>query len=157
MREFIRFRHKVASALENAFGPVACFEHGPATPCTSIGCGVDHAHLHLVATKLDLRQGAARIAMGGLAWVPVNRLRTLSHYHAEGLAYLYLQQFGKSWICSPEIIESQLFRRVIATAVREPQKYDWKRHAFIPEVGKTLSIMTQANNVACTPAGCGAQ
>jgi ATP adenylyltransferase len=157
MREFILFRNRVASALENAFGPVACFEHGPATPCTSIGCGVDHAHLHLVATKLDLREGAARMAAGGLAWIPVDRLSILSHYHAEGLAYLYLQQFGKSWICSPEIIESQLFRKVIATAVREPQKYDWKRHCFIPEVAKTLSIMGQGKNVVYEPVGCSPQ
>jgi hypothetical protein len=69
---------------------------------------------------------------------------------------LYLHQFGKSWICSPEIIESQLFRKVIARAVGEPQKYDWKRHCFIPEVAKTLSAMEQGNNV-CLPDGCSAQ
>src|SRR5262245_16650287 len=35
MREFITFRDRVASALHKIFGPVAFFEHGPATPCTS--------------------------------------------------------------------------------------------------------------------------
>src|SRR5438874_13100152 len=38
MSEFVVFRDKVASALRNAFGPVAFFEHGPVMPCTSICC-----------------------------------------------------------------------------------------------------------------------
>jgi ATP adenylyltransferase len=151
MREFISFREMVASALHAAFGPVAFFEHGPVMPCTSIGCGVDHAHLHLVATTVNLRAGANRIAECALNWAPVNRPSTLSRYHAEGLPYLYVQQFGESWICSPETIESQLFRKVIAAAVRRPQKYDWKQHCFISEIDKTLSTL-QRGNVARIPA-----
>jgi len=137
--EFIMFRAAVAEALRSAFGPVAFFEHGPATPSTLIGCGVDHAHLHIVATSADLREGADRIATGALRWTSLDHMRALSNYHAEGLAYLYVEQFGNSFICSPETIESQLFRKVIASVVGEPSKYDWKQHCFRSAVEVTVS------------------
>jgi diadenosine tetraphosphate (Ap4A) HIT family hydrolase len=138
MREFVSFRDEVAFALGRAFGPVAFFEHGPSTPCTSIGCGVDHAHLHLVPTTVDLREGADRLATGALAWFELEGLPTLSRYHSAGLPYLYVNQFGRSWICTPETIESQLFRKVLAEAVGQPQKFDWKQHSFPAEVEETI-------------------
>ena len=148
MSEFVVFRDKVASALRNAFGPVAFFEHGPVMPCTSIGCGVDHAHLHLVATTLDLREGATQMAADGLDWARIDGLSALSRYHAEGLPYLYLQQSGKSWISSPETIESQLFRKVIAAAVGQPHKYDWRQDCFLSAVEKTLLEIRRWENAA---------
>jgi hypothetical protein len=96
---------------------------------------------------LDLREGADCTAAGALDWIPIHSLGTLSRYHAEGLAYLYLQQFGKSWICSPQIIESQLFRKVIAAAVRQPDKYDWRQDCFLSAVEKTLSEIRHRENV----------
>lgn len=148
MRELIDFREEVASALCAAFGPIAFFEHGPASPCSLIGCGVDHAHLHLVPTTLELRAGADRISSGALPWTNLDQLTTLSRYHAEGLPYLYLHQFGESWICSPDVIESQLFRKVIATAVGQPQNFDWKRHSFLSSIEETVLRLEHVNRAA---------
>src|SRR6266566_5391719 len=43
--ELLELRRVATKALSDSFGGVTCFEHGPAEPCTKVGCGVDHAHL----------------------------------------------------------------------------------------------------------------
>jgi diadenosine tetraphosphate (Ap4A) HIT family hydrolase len=39
---------KVAATISRKFGPPTAFEHGAVVPNSTFGCGVDHAHLHLV-------------------------------------------------------------------------------------------------------------
>ncbi len=44
----------VCERLQRIYGPVAVFEHGPAGEQHTVGCGVDHAHLHLVPVDFEL-------------------------------------------------------------------------------------------------------
>src|SRR5436309_13178572 len=51
--EFQEVKARVASALGAHCGSTICaFEHGPSQAGCSLGCGVDHAHLHLVPIEL---------------------------------------------------------------------------------------------------------
>src|SRR5258708_7514064 len=40
---------------------VVWFEHGATTSGHPVGCGVDHAHLHVVETQVDLLAGVKRL------------------------------------------------------------------------------------------------
>jgi hypothetical protein len=50
--------------------PVVAFEHGPSTEKHGTGCGVDHAHLHLVPTDCDLLASVRPFVPVSLNWRP---------------------------------------------------------------------------------------
>jgi diadenosine tetraphosphate (Ap4A) HIT family hydrolase len=62
LSELGEFLDEIVPFIESAYGPVSVFEHGPAIANSSVGCGVDYAHLHLVPTRCDLLAGAREIA-----------------------------------------------------------------------------------------------
>ena len=139
VHEMVELRRVAANSLCTQFGPVASFEHGPAEPSMSVGCGVDHAHLHLVATSVHLLDGARQIARQPLSWTPVQGLQATAGYHQRKLSYLYAElPNGESWVGTGPRIESQLFRRVIAAASGRTDAFDWKCHSFEPNVRQTI-------------------
>src|ERR1700678_2335133 len=53
---------RIAMGWRDLFGPLAWFEHGPAEARSSAGCGIDHAHMHLVPTgHFDLLREAREL------------------------------------------------------------------------------------------------
>ena len=114
----------VSRAVERAYGRVAAFEHGPSQPGLTVGCSVDYAHLHVLPAPTGLRAGADALCPG-IEWVARGGVR-----NAEGVAdapYLYCEQDGQAWFGKHPEIPSQLFRRVVASAVGQPGRYDWRR------------------------------
>lgn len=137
--ELLELRSVAARALRDSFGAVTFFEHGPAAPCTRVGCGVDHAHLHLVATEIDLLRGAAQISQSELDWKAVAGLEATADFHRRKLPYLYVERAnGEARIGTSSLIESQLFRRVIAAAHDLGGLFDWKLHPFERNVEDTI-------------------
>lgn len=120
------------------YGPPAFFEHGPAQPQQPVGCGVDHAHLHVVPTQCNLLDGARKI-LPSLDWSQVRNIRDTAELHLQGLPYLYLEQpLGKSFIATSLNIPSQLFRKVIAAHVGRPDGYDWRHFPEESNVRATI-------------------
>jgi len=111
-------------------------------PCVkreSVGCGVDHAHLHIVATSLDLLAGAKTTSQTRLQWRQVSGIQAAKPYVAEQMPYVFVQQArGDSWIGTASKIESQLIRKVIAAHAGRPGCWDWKTHPFENNVGETV-------------------
>ena len=139
MSELRDVRRLATRALVDQFGPVASFEHGPAEPRTSVGCGVDHAHLHLIATDVRLVDGARRITQEPLSWVPVDGLDATTLYHQRRIPYVYVElPDGKAWLGTSSNIESQLFRKVIAAASGRTDVFDWKCHSFEGNAHETV-------------------
>ncbi len=139
LHEMLELRRGAVESLRSRFGPVASFEHGPAEPTTSVGCGVDHAHLHLVATRVDLLDGTRQIVQEPLSWTPVAGLEATAAYHARRVPYLYVEFPNcKAWVGVGPRIESQLFRRVIAAASGRAEAFDWKCHSFETNVHQTI-------------------
>lgn len=138
-QEFIEIQETAAEALQDCFGPVSFFEHGAVRERESIGCGVDHAHLHIVATRLDLLAGAKTMTQTRLQWRQVAGIQAATPYVAEQMPYVFVQQARRdSWIGTASTIESQLIRKVIAAHVGQPDCWDWKTHPFENNVRETV-------------------
>src|SRR5215470_856542 len=45
--EMDRFKSDVCTVLAARYGELRVFEHGPSAALHKIGCGVDHAHVHI--------------------------------------------------------------------------------------------------------------
>ncbi len=137
------FVNAVGRRLRTKYGPVALFEHGAMKQDTAVGCGVDQAHLHLVPTQIPLLGGARDFAPQ-IVWHAEKDLNATRACQREGHAYLYLEQPLGSfpWVGTSRVIPSQLFRRVIARYLGEPEKYDWKSHPNLDNINATLAALT---------------
>lgn len=143
-REMRELSETAAEALRVSFGPVTFFEHGPTEPATSVGCGVDHAHLHVVASNVDLLGGARQIAQQPLSWSRVAGMQLTADYFRRRLPYLYVElPNGEVWLGTHSKIESQLFRKVIAAASGRADVFDWKCHSFEENVHQTVHTVEE--------------
>jgi diadenosine tetraphosphate (Ap4A) HIT family hydrolase len=118
-----RLVESVRTALEATGSRCVVFEHGLGAHPGQGGCGVSHAHLHVVAVP---RRLAALDPPAALNWTPhIGGLSALSS-HA-GNSYLYFcDQVGTSWIAHVTDLPSQFMRRWLAMELGET-KWDWTR------------------------------
>lgn len=123
-QELEETKELVASIVHDRFGEVAFFEHGPSQKGHQVGCGVDHAHLHVVPTECPLLVGAKKVS--DLQWTEVEGLRAAVGYFQHSAPYLYVEQSGSSYMAPAQDAPSQLFRRVIASHIGSPESFNWR-------------------------------
>jgi len=143
--EMLELRTLAADALYQVAGNVAFFEHGPSQPATTVGCGVDHAHLHLVSTDINLLAGARKISKSPINWERCSGIHVVQDYWNKKNPYLYVEQAGEAWIGTHSQIESQLFRKVIANGVGLTDCFDWKTHSFEENISKSIKAIDSLN------------
>jgi len=136
--EMQAMKEQVATVLMSRYGDVCAFEHGPSGPNCDIGCGVDHAHVHLVPLDFDLASAAIPFMPQGVSWSSAH-LYDCHTAFGRGKEYLYLEQpIGKGRIVTYGSMGSQLFRRAIATHLGIPQKFNWREHPKHDVVSATI-------------------
>lgn len=140
-RELCEIVEHTSSVFEQAYGRPTVFEHGPSKTGLGIGCGVDHAHLHLVPLDFSLRSATARSLERFRAnWVPsAEGLGSLKGLHELGRSYLYLAEPGASAVhCASDTLPCQFMRRVIAKECGLLEEYDYHTHPRQVSVVKTV-------------------
>jgi diadenosine tetraphosphate (Ap4A) HIT family hydrolase len=132
--ELERFVELVSSALRTAFGDPTLFEHGAVSENTTFGCGIDHAHMHLV--PLPRGFGLRRLAESAI------REPFLPHQDLGKGAYLRVREplddhFYSLVPRSPP--PRQFFRRVIwAASAWHGTGYDYDSSPCVDVVDLTI-------------------
>jgi len=138
------FRALVADYLERKYGSLCAFEHGPSRLTRQIGCGVDHAHLHLVPINFDLISAAHPFLPRNLVWKDSNLDECRSAF-VKGLDYLYVEQpLGHGRIAVHEEFGSQVFRKAIASHLQIPDQYSWREYPQFENIARTINILRVA-------------
>jgi ATP adenylyltransferase len=128
----------LCSALQGYYGQVCAFEHGPSRPSCEVGCGVDHAHLHVVPVSFDLATAAGAFLPEDAIWAKAN-LDSCRSAFGRGENYLYLEQpIGEGRIIIHQQLGSQLFRRAIAKQVGVLDKFNWREYPQFLNVSSTI-------------------
>lgn len=129
LQEELNLLRKFASlALHDCFGPLVLFEHGPAGPNQAVGCGVDHAHFHLVPTNGNIIDGLHTVFREHLQWKRAKGVQDAAILHMAKSSYLYVEQpLGQAFLTSHPRLGSQLLRKVVAAHVGREPFYDWRR------------------------------
>jgi diadenosine tetraphosphate (Ap4A) HIT family hydrolase len=121
--EFSAFVGSVAAKLGKK---VLYFEHGPVRPKTPIGCGVDHAHLHVLAFDGDFASSVKALAPA-LPWV-----RSAAPWTDDALrghSYLSFSENGSTWnTCVEPPPVRQFFRQAVALALGCPERFDYEAY-----------------------------
>lgn len=121
------------------------FEHGPAGADTVVGCGVDHAHLHVlinVPFSFDAF-AAASMTCSPVYWYPCPAAEAYAGLTASG-SYLLAGSNGNAMAAEHvEVVGSQFFRRIVADLVGRPDQWNYKTHAHIENIRRTISEFTR--------------
>lgn len=129
--------------LKDTFGVApTIFEHGASQNNQLVGCGIDHAHLHIVPLDFDLAEIATQhgiwsvLERGSKSLIPTE-LMSLS----ANRPYLYLRTPGNASLLSqPRPQVSQFFRRLIASQLGFGQnQFDYRVEAFEENCAITVS------------------
>jgi len=137
--EMMQLRQTVLSFAEGTYGDICAFEHGPHQENRSIGCGVDHAHLHLVPCSFDLLAAVQPFLPTDTIWKPATSADCAVAF-SEYQDYLYLEQpIGCGSIARHDEFSGQLFRRAIATRLGVSTDYNWRDFPQIQNVEATMT------------------
>ena len=140
---FLEFASQVSERVSRRYGNTIFFEHGPITTGSAMGCGINHAHLHIVPFKESISE---TILNGELIWseIPVSAIEdktALKDY------LLYSDDLLSSepivLLSTPHKPISQYFRMVLAekTGFMETANYRAHSHMDISiETHKQLAL-----------------
>lgn len=138
--ELLQIKEFVCEAVLECYGDVAVFEHGPSRLGQSVGCGVDHAHLHILPAPRSLIDDIPCVAEASLEWLPVDGMNSTQGYFLSGTPYLYVEQpLGNASIADATAAPSQLFRKVVAHQIGSPVRFDWRDHPIESNVVATVT------------------
>ena len=140
---------RIAQRLSCDAGRLIWFEHGSNRSGSATGCGVDHAHIHILLeptfTFPDFERQVGKSS--SLDWTRGfgNPYRSIEHgksYLVTGCANQYLLAQ------SVESAGSQYFRRIVATLSNKSSAWDYRTHPHLKNVAITVSHYLDAKRLA---------
>lgn len=136
-----RYLSVAMDLVESRFGKVLVFEHGTRSKNSSGGCGVRHAHTHLVpsggASFTEPPAGYEFEALDPEVW-----LSQLSLLHPDDDYMFYWPPGSRPLVAFDSSVPSQFLRKFTAS-ILETDEWDWRNHpslAGIDEVVEELKI-----------------
>jgi ATP adenylyltransferase len=124
--------------------PIVGFEHGPSAEQHGTGCGVDHAHLHLLPLDCDLLTYVRPFVSTSIDWKACN-WEDLAQAHTAGLDYLYVRQEGRTPLMAVcRDFGSQVFRKAVASFLSMDSHFSWREYPQIETVARTIGTVTNA-------------
>jgi len=132
--------------VQENFGPPTIFEHGPSQAGTTLGCGIDHVHVHVAPLKFSL-QKAVNDRFPRVKWQPlldISATRSLFELRTDYCFVKEPNEEGMYW-CSPPIGVTQIFRRAIAAELGIPDEFDYRTHTQLSNVIHTLAGLSQTS------------
>lgn len=123
------------SAVRDRFGSTVFFEHGAAGVNRTAGCGVDHAHLHVVPWVGNLRDQIAAVpGLEGFVWHRAGD-RPQSRDTED---YIWISDATGAWITYATELPSQVVRQAMSRALGL-EWWDWKSDYRLDRAAATLA------------------
>jgi hypothetical protein len=132
---------RLVSALRDSWPAAAdklvWFEHGPQQTGTTMGCGLDYAHIHvLIDPKFSLQEliATANIQEPTLSWraFSYDQLPSSERYLIAG----DLRRTYSATVSSA--LPSQFLRRVVAQISGKPERWDYRVWSHVRNIRTTL-------------------
>jgi hypothetical protein len=135
-----------SDVITRAYHSPTIFEHGPSEEGTDVGCGIDHAHLHLMPLQFSLvEQVKKNEELSGLTWSKCEGdLCQLQNLYRQRKPYLYIKDPGRESVYSiPERVSCQCLRRVVAHKLGIENEYDYNKFHFAINAERTINSLRE--------------
>jgi ATP adenylyltransferase len=134
---------RVAEELSPARTDLIWFEHGANVRGSTVGCGVDHAHLHVILSpKFSIDEfAAAALEASGRDWM---RVTAASAYDVLGSqeSYYAFGNLETAFVVRGANFGSQFFRKLVAALVNRPDEWDYNIYGGEDMVEATLTTIS---------------
>jgi ATP adenylyltransferase len=120
------------------------FEHGPNVTGTSVGCGIDRAHLHVIINPTFFMDAFVELAKEYFSgdWQKFEDMAACYDAIDPSSSYLALGRDDFSFMTqNVEGVGSQFFRKIIAELCGTPELWDYRTHEHLGNVEKTLAAL----------------
>lgn len=124
--------------VSQVYGDSVLFEHGAVRPNSAVGCGVDHAHIHVVPLASAGLLDDVKAACPLLHWTSAPSISDLAQLVPIGTPYLWLSTAEGADVGFGAEIGSQVVRRVIARRLGITHQYDWRAFPHEPTALATI-------------------
>jgi diadenosine tetraphosphate (Ap4A) HIT family hydrolase len=135
--EFENLVDHCVELVEAKFGAATLFEHGGYAG-SKIACGVDQAHIHIVPLPFDLLQLAKAKSNSAPSFHKEHFLPYQVNHEGE---YWYVSDQKQALIMDAVDGESQWFRKLIANATSQEDKWNYKKFPFHDRIDRTLATL----------------
>jgi len=139
--EFLSFTLDVKRHIESIYGNVIMFEHGANVEGSLTGCGVDHAHFHIVPSEPLLYKD---LNNSDLDWMNCTSSE-IAKVNAEDYLF-YAQSISEFSIeglyTRPQKATSQFFRKILAKKNGVEAVSDYKTHLHLDTSLKSYSRLS---------------
>jgi diadenosine tetraphosphate (Ap4A) HIT family hydrolase len=139
---FLSFAAETKRRIEDKYGATILFEHGASIEGSVTGCGVDHAHLHIVPFKQSIEN---RLRKENLTWheYAASKIEQIS-----GDYLFYIQDLDASGIkgvyAQPLEATSQFFRKILAEALNVKAVSNYREFPFLETSNRANEILATA-------------
>jgi len=137
--ECLDLMQELSSEIDRLWGiSPTMFEHGASYQGDLIGCGINHAHLHMAPLRHKISETikSSKVA-NNYSWQQINTSTPPFPTNDNRSYLLYSEPEGSISIAYPEKEISQYFRRIVADQMGIPERYDYKQHEFIDNAERT--------------------
>jgi diadenosine tetraphosphate (Ap4A) HIT family hydrolase len=142
--EIENFVTKIIELVTINFGPPIIFEHGIGYGKRG-GCGVNHAHLHVLPTNPDIAKRIQLIIFQDFRFSgAISLTEFLSHGETRDSYLLFGRHMKKIFYSYDETIPSQYVRKLIANEMGN-SSWDWENMSGWPDFINTYRILCQAD------------
>lgn len=140
--EFSGLLTSTHALVEERIGGAIMFEHGAAGFSRTAGCGVDHAHVHIVPTAIDVRGAIASLGeeFASYRW-------DRSAFQPDQIPahdYIWIHDPTGTWIHHTAHQPSQVVRRALAQQLQVPV-WDWKADHRLDTVALTRELLLSSS------------
>ena len=126
IQELIAIKSELRNIFNILFGKCVFFEHG-ALSCTAKGgsCS-DHAHLHIVAVDVDVKE---KFSEYGYDLVEISDYRDITKQKERNIPYLFYEnQDSQMYVADAPVVESQFIRKLIAKEINASERALWNEN-----------------------------
>ncbi len=144
--ELLSLKSYINCLLTDIYGPITIFEHGPHSEKLEIGCGIDHAHLHLVPLNFSLLSKATNASeLSDCIWHELQSLEQTANFYNSHKSFIFIEEPKcTTFCCTLNSATCQLIRKLIAKEIGIESKYDYRQHDFKENVISTVEKVKNA-------------
>lgn len=133
--ELEEIKKTVRQKVKEQFSSPVIFEHGPGYPGESSGCGIDHAHWHVVPLSFDLLPELT-------AHFPGRRIAStlkIKKVPSDTTTYIFYEnQTEDAHLFHVNSLPCQFLRRLIAEKTGKREHWDWHGEPGLSNIATTI-------------------
>lgn len=140
--------------LTTTFSDLVWFEHGPTTFSSTVGCGTDYAHMHIILRPrfsfVDFADQS--VFSSNLTWKRTTLENAYENLPNAG-SYL-IAGSGNACIFASHVesVGSQFFRRVVSVLSGQSSSWNYKQYPHMNNVAKTIENFRKFERLAVSRA-----